>query len=75
MAHIRDIEAPVASAAHGLDAPDRGHRAGPDAARPGSSLVGLEERFGAHHYAPLPVVLVGERASTSGTRTGGGTST
>jgi ornithine--oxo-acid transaminase len=58
MAHIRDIEAPVASAAHGLDAPDRGHRAGPDAARPGSSLVGLEERFGAHHYAPLPVVLV-----------------
>jgi ornithine--oxo-acid transaminase len=58
MAHIRDIEAPVASAAHGLDAPDRGHRAEPGAARPGSSLVDLEERFGAHHYAPLPVVLV-----------------
>jgi ornithine--oxo-acid transaminase len=49
MSRTKDIEAPV-RAGTGPGAPSRGHRAG--------QLMDLERRFGAHHYNPLPVVLV-----------------
>jgi ornithine--oxo-acid transaminase len=57
MSRTKDIEAPP----RGGKAPDAssgGHRAGQRAARPNLPLAELEQRFGAHHYNPLPVVLV-----------------
>ena len=57
MDEIKDLQA-ITRVVRVVNAPERPRPAHPGLPRPGASLVELEYAYGAHHYQPLPVVLV-----------------